>query len=86
MRRSPTRARFKLIPRVANVEQWARDAPLSSPEYRLLSNYNDKPVLTRPQQRCRRLPLLLSCLQCFSAQVSAPACSFCACTQSLQRR
>ena len=49
--RQSTRSRFKLIPRVANVEQWARDAPLSTPEYKLLRNYNDKPVLTRPQQR-----------------------------------
>ncbi|BDA44255.1 probable protein ENHANCED DISEASE RESISTANCE 2 at C-terminar half [Coccomyxa sp. Obi] len=48
---SPTRNRLKLIPRVANVEQWAKDAPLSTPEYKLLVNYNDKPVLTRPQQR-----------------------------------
>lgn len=51
MLRSPTRSRLKLIPRVANVEQWARDGPLSTPEYKLLVNYNDKPVLTRPQHR-----------------------------------
>jgi len=49
--RAPTRSRLKLIPRVANVEQWARDGPLSTPEYKLLVNYNDKPVLTRPQHR-----------------------------------
>ena len=56
--RQPTRTRFKLIPRVANVEPWARDAPLSTPEYKLLKSYNDKPVLTRPQQRWRPPPLL----------------------------
>ena len=50
-RRHSTRSRLKLIPRVANVEQWAKDAPLSTAEYKLLSNYNDKPVLTRPQHR-----------------------------------
>ncbi|CAL5218734.1 g448 [Coccomyxa viridis] len=46
-----TRSRLKLIPRVANVEQWAKDAPLSTAEFKLLRNYNDKPVLTRPQHR-----------------------------------
>lgn len=49
--RQSTRNRLKLIPRVANAEQWAKDAPLSTAEYKLLSNYNDKPVLTRPQHR-----------------------------------
>lgn len=47
----PTRDRLKLIARVANKEEWAKAAPLSGAEYRLLSNYNDKPLLTRPQQR-----------------------------------
>lgn len=46
-----TRERLKLIARVANKEEWAKAAPLSGAEYRLLSNYNDKPLLTRPQQR-----------------------------------
>lgn len=49
--RQSTRSRLKLIPRVANVEQWAKDAPLSTAEFKLLRNYNDKPVLTRPQHR-----------------------------------
>ena len=49
--RQSTRSRLKLIPRVANVEQWAKDAPLSTAENKLLRNYNDKPVLTRPQHR-----------------------------------
>lgn len=54
--RTPTRDRFKLIPRVANVEAWAADAPLSSAEHRLLLNYNDKPLLTRPQHKVTSLP------------------------------
>jgi hypothetical protein len=44
-----TRDRLKLIARVANVEEWAEAAPLSTPEYRLLVSYNEKPLLTRPQ-------------------------------------
>ncbi|KAK9813897.1 hypothetical protein WJX73_003693 [Symbiochloris irregularis] len=47
----PTRDRLKLIARVANKEEWYKAAPLSSAEYRLLCNYNDKPLLTRPQQK-----------------------------------
>eukprot|EP00884_Botryococcus_braunii_P001825 jgi/Botrbrau1/11643/Bobra.168_2s0001.1 len=48
---TPTRDRLKLIPRVANPEQWAKEAPLSSAETALLTNYNDKPLLTRPQHK-----------------------------------
>lgn len=47
---SPTRDRLKMIVRVANLEEWARVAPLNGTEYKLLLNYNEKPVLTRPQQ------------------------------------
>eukprot|EP00775_Hariotina_reticulata_P011572 gene11572-11716_t len=47
---SPTRDRLKMIPRVANLEEWAKVAPLNATEYKLLLNYNEKPVLTRPQQ------------------------------------
>ena len=53
---TPARERLKLIPRVSNVDEWARVGPLSATEHRLLSTYNDKPVLTRPQQRFYRGP------------------------------
>lgn len=48
---TPTRDRLKLIPRIVNVGEWAEKGPLSGYEHRLLMNYNDKPLLTRPQQR-----------------------------------
>ena len=51
--RTPTRERLKLIPRVANVEQWAAAAPLSAAEFRLARSYNGKPLLTRPQHKAR---------------------------------
>lgn len=41
--------RFKLIPRVVNVDEWAAKGPLSPAEHKLLATYNDKPILTRPQ-------------------------------------
>jgi len=47
----PTRDRFKLIGRVVNPDEWAEKGPLSNTELRLLRNYNEKPLLTRPQQR-----------------------------------
>lgn len=50
-RRSPTRDCLKLIPRVVNPEEWAKEAPLSTAEAKLLYNYNDKPLLTRPQHK-----------------------------------
>lgn len=46
-----TRDRLKLIPRIVNVEEWAVKGPLSGYEHRLLINYNDKPIMTRPQHR-----------------------------------
>lgn len=33
------------------MEEWAKKGPLSSYEHSLLNNYNDKPILTRPQQK-----------------------------------
>lgn len=42
-------ARFKIIPRAVNVDEWAVKAPLSAAEHKLLSTYNEKPVLSRPQ-------------------------------------
>ena len=48
---TPTRDRLKLIARIANPEEWVEDARLSTPEARLLQNYNDKPLLTRPQHK-----------------------------------
>lgn len=47
---TPTRDHFKLIPRVANPEEWAQKGPLSSAEYKLLNAYHAKPLLIRPQQ------------------------------------
>ncbi len=46
---SPGPHRFKIIPRVVNVDEWSKKGPLSTAEYKLLSNYNEKPVLSRPQ-------------------------------------
>ncbi|KAK9862586.1 hypothetical protein WJX84_000829 [Apatococcus fuscideae] len=46
---SPTRNWLKLIPRISNADEWAKTGPLNGAEYRLINNYNDKPVLTRPQ-------------------------------------
>lgn len=50
-RRQPTRNRLKLLPRIINPDEWAREGPLTGPEVRLLRNYNGKPLLTRPQQK-----------------------------------
>lgn len=47
---------MKLIARVVNVEQWAKEGPLTSYEHSLLRNYNDKPILTRPQHAFFRGP------------------------------
>lgn len=45
-----TRDRLKLIPRVSNLDEWAQESGLSGAEQRLLHKYNDKPLLTKPQQ------------------------------------
>lgn len=47
----PTRDRLKLIGRIMNPEEWGELGPLSNTESRLLRNYNEKPLLTRPQHR-----------------------------------
>ena len=44
-----SRDRFKLIPRIVNVEEWGQEAGLSNTELRLVNNYNGKPLLMRPQ-------------------------------------
>jgi hypothetical protein len=41
--------RFKVVPRVVNMAEWAAKAPLSATELNLFSTYNMKPVLSRPQ-------------------------------------
>lgn len=48
---TPTRDRLKLMPRIANVDEWAVTGPLSSTEQALLRRYNDKPLMTRPQHK-----------------------------------
>eukprot|EP01025_Chloroclados_australasicus_P015769 TRINITY_DN17618_c0_g1_i4.p1 TRINITY_DN17618_c0_g1~~TRINITY_DN17618_c0_g1_i4.p1 ORF type:complete len:491 (-),score=46.31 TRINITY_DN17618_c0_g1_i4:316-1788(-) len=45
------RDRLKLIPRIVNVDEWAKRGPLSQAELALLKRNNDKPVLTRPAHR-----------------------------------
>ncbi len=75
--RTPTRERLKLIPRVANADAWAREAPLSAAERRLLLNYNDKPLLTRPQHKVRPPPAFRSaCGECALARLGR-ACTCC---------
>lgn len=46
-----TRSRLKIIPRVVNVDEFAELGPLSRAEKKLLTTYNEKPILTRPQHR-----------------------------------
>lgn len=48
---APTRDRLKLIARICYPDEWVAEAPLNGAEARLLANYNDKPLLTRPQHR-----------------------------------
>lgn len=47
----PTRTRLKIIPRVVNVDEFAEKGPLSKAEKKLLTTYNEKPILTRPQHK-----------------------------------
>lgn len=46
-----TLCRLKLVPRVINIDEWVQKGPLSQAEHRLLTSYNEKPILTRPQVR-----------------------------------
>jgi len=55
--------RLKLVPRVANIEEWVEKGPLSQAEHKLLATYNEKPILTRPQVRARMRACLLSCVR-----------------------
>eukprot|EP01023_Acetabularia_acetabulum_P037171 TRINITY_DN3519_c0_g1_i1.p1 TRINITY_DN3519_c0_g1~~TRINITY_DN3519_c0_g1_i1.p1 ORF type:complete len:518 (-),score=90.45 TRINITY_DN3519_c0_g1_i1:249-1802(-) len=45
------RERLKIIPRIVNVDEWAKRGPLSTPELVLLKKYNDKPVMTGPTHK-----------------------------------
>eukprot|EP01026_Neomeris_dumetosa_P026577 TRINITY_DN21695_c0_g1_i6.p1 TRINITY_DN21695_c0_g1~~TRINITY_DN21695_c0_g1_i6.p1 ORF type:complete len:350 (+),score=24.21 TRINITY_DN21695_c0_g1_i6:146-1195(+) len=48
------RDRLKLIPRISNVDEWAKRGPLSTPELSLIRRYNGKPILTRPAHKFYR--------------------------------
>lgn len=47
-------SRLKLIARVNNVAAWSKAAAMSRTETKLVTNYNAKPVLTKPQHYFKR--------------------------------
>jgi len=48
--RNQTQYRIKLIPKFLNVDEWAEKGPLKTTEHRLVHQFNEKPILTRPYQ------------------------------------
>lgn len=52
----PIRKQMKMIARIANPEAWLAAGGISSTEFRLLSNYNAKPVLMTPVTQFHRGP------------------------------
>jgi len=48
--RNQMQYRIKLIPKFLNVDEWAEKGPLTATEHRLVHQFNEKPILTRPYQ------------------------------------